>query len=73
MCSLVEMIGNEIRKARVSAGLTQEELAEAAGVHRTYVSLLERDRKSPTLDVLIRICSAIGVSASDLGRRAEKG
>jgi transcriptional regulator with XRE-family HTH domain len=67
------MLGDELRKAREAAGLTQEEVAFRAGLHRTYVSLLERDRKSPTLDVLFRLCDAIGVKASELIRRVEEG
>ena len=65
------MLGEQIRKAREAAGLTQEELAFRAGVHRTYVSLLERDKKSPTIDVLFRLCDAIGLRTSELIRRVE--
>jgi transcriptional regulator with XRE-family HTH domain len=56
------MIGEELRTAREAAGLTQEELAFKAGVDRSYISLLENDRKSPTLDMLFRICKALGAS-----------
>lgn len=66
------MIGSELRAARERAGLTQEQLAQVAGVHRTYVSLLERDKKSPTLDVLLRICGPLGIAASTLIARAER-
>lgn len=65
------MIGDEIRKERVRAGLTQERLAEKAGLHRTYISLLECNRKSPTVDVLFRISSALGLKASELIGRVE--
>lgn len=67
------MIGDEIRKERLKAGLSQEELAAQAGIHRTYVSLLERNKKSPTVDVLQRVCKALNVKGSDLLRRVEKG
>ncbi len=66
------MLGDELRKARERAGLTQEDLAFKARIHRTYVSLLERDRKSPTLAVLFRISDALGVSASRLIARVER-
>ena len=65
------MLGDELRQAREAAGLTQEELALRAGVHRTYVSLLERERKSPTVAVLSKLCLAIGVRPSELLRRVE--
>jgi len=66
------VIGEELRKARLKAGLSQEELAVQAGVHRTYISLLERNKKSPTLNVLFRICDALNVSPSRLIARVEK-
>ena len=65
------MLGEELRSAREAAGLTQEQLAERAGVHRTYVSMLERDQKSPTVQVLFRICEAMGIRASKLLTRVE--
>ncbi len=60
------MLGEELRKAREAAGLSQERLAFEAGVHRTYVGLLERGKKSPTLSVLFRICKALDISPSQL-------
>lgn len=66
------MLGKELKRARESAGMSQERLAFAAGVHRTYISLLERDKKSPTLNVLLRICKALGVSAAQVVARIEK-
>ena len=65
------MLGDELRKARESAGLTQEELAFKARVHRTYISMLERDKKSPTLEVMFRLCRALEVSPSNLIARIE--
>lgn len=66
------MIGKELRRARKEAGLSQEQLAEEAGIHRTYVSLLERDVKSPTVDVLLRICRALEMKASDILKRIDE-
>jgi len=70
--TLGRMIGQELRKAREAAGLSQEELSFKAGVHRTYVSLLERDKKSPPLTVLFRLCKALGISPSRLVARIER-
>lgn len=67
------MLGAELKKARLKAGLTQEELAFRADVHRTYVSMLERGKGSPTLDTLLELCAAMGIKASDLVRRIERG
>ncbi|MHB1426902.1 MAG: helix-turn-helix domain-containing protein [Gemmataceae bacterium] len=67
------MFGEELRKAREKADLTQEQLAFRAGVHRTYISLLEREIKSPTLNTLFRICAAMNIPASTLIAKVEKG
>jgi transcriptional regulator with XRE-family HTH domain len=66
------MFGEQLRKARKAAGLSQEALAFEAEVDRTYISQLENDKKSPTLDVLFRICAALGIAASELIARVEK-
>jgi len=67
------VIGAELRKAREAAGLTQQQLADAAGVHRTYISLLERNKKPPTLDDLFRLCRGVGISPSKFVARVEGG
>jgi transcriptional regulator with XRE-family HTH domain len=66
------VLGKELRKARLAAGLTQEELAFRADVSRNYVSLLELGEKSPTVQVLLRLCKALGVKASKLIARIER-
>ncbi len=66
------MLGEELRKARDDAKLTQEQLSYAAEIDRTYISQLEHNKKSPTVDVLFRICKALGVSASEVIARVER-
>jgi transcriptional regulator with XRE-family HTH domain len=66
------MLGDELRKAREAAGLSQEDLAYKAKVDRTYVSMLERGKNSPTVEVLFRICRALRVSPSEVIARVEK-
>jgi transcriptional regulator with XRE-family HTH domain len=66
------MLGDEIRKARLAAKLTQEKLAFEADISRNYVSLLELNEKSPTVDVLFRIARALGTPASTLVARVER-
>lgn len=60
------MLGDEIRKVRLAKELSQEQLAFKAGISRNYVSLLELNQKSPTVDVLLRIAQALGIRASGL-------
>lgn len=57
--------------ARRNAALTQEELAFSAGIERSYVSDLERAKKTPSLDVFVRICYALGLKPSDVMAQLE--
>ena len=65
-------LGEELKKARLAAGLSQEELAFKAEISRNYVSLLELGEKSPTVHVLMRVCRALDVRASKIISRVEK-
>jgi XRE family transcriptional regulator, regulator of sulfur utilization len=65
-------LAEQIRLFRSKRGLSQEELAFRAGLHRTYISLVERAKKSPTIDRLTRISAALDVKTSDLLAKAEK-
>jgi transcriptional regulator with XRE-family HTH domain len=65
------MLGGELRRLRERAKLTQEGLSFRADLSRPYISQLERDHKSPTLDTLFRICDALDVSAVDVVRRVD--
>lgn len=69
--SIEQAFGREIRGARRSLGKSQEDLAFDAEIHRTYVSLIERGQKSPTLAVIARIARSLNLNASELVRRAE--
>ncbi len=40
-------------------------------MHRTYISMLERDKGSPTLETLFRLCDVLGIMPSDLVKRVE--
>ena len=63
--------GKLIADLRQSAQLSQEELADRAAIHRTYVSQLERGLKSPTLVTLLRLSKALGITPSKLVRQLE--
>jgi transcriptional regulator with XRE-family HTH domain len=65
------MMGDELRKLRESAGLTQEQLSFKAGLSRPYVSQLERSLKSRTVDTRFRICDALEVSAANVIKRVD--
>lgn len=57
-------LGKVISKLRIDRGLSQEKFAEQVGIHRTYVSQLERGLKSPTLSILRKVAAALDVKPS---------
>ena len=59
-------LGREIRKHRKALGVSQEELAERAGLHRNYIGMLERGERNPRVTVLVQLARALGVRVSDL-------
>lgn len=63
---LNKAIGQIISKHRKQKGISQEELAKSAMIHRTYVSQIERGLKSPTLYVLYHISIALNVELHNL-------
>lgn len=58
--------GNRIRAARIDADLTQDELAELAGVHRTTVQDTERGNTDPKFSLILRLARALRLPARDL-------
>ena len=58
--------GLALRNLRKERKLSQEQLAEFCGLHRTYISLLERGLKSPSLSTLFRISNTLAISPHQL-------
>ena len=65
-CRLLAVFADNVRALRVAAGLSQEDLAERAGVHRTYIGMLERAEKNVTIYNIERIALALTVEPSAL-------
>ncbi|WP_456821791.1 helix-turn-helix domain-containing protein [Bradyrhizobium sp. USDA 4502] len=63
--------GRNIASLRKSARLSQEELAERAAIHRTYVSQIERGLKSPTIVMLFRLARALDTTPSRIIKQLE--
>ena len=60
------MFGTLLKQARLKAEMTQEDLAAKASLTREYVSLLERDKRTPTIEVFIRLVRAVGLSPAEV-------
>lgn len=65
------MLGDELRDERLRAKMTQEKFAARAGVSRNYISLLELNQKSPTVQMLFKLCKVLKVRPSVLIARVE--
>lgn len=63
---LLDRFGQKVRDERVKQGLSQEELAVKAGVHRTYIGMIERAEKNITLSNIQRLAHALGLTISEL-------
>jgi transcriptional regulator with XRE-family HTH domain len=61
-----KQFGRNVRRIREAKGWTQEDLAEASTLHRTYISGIERGARNPTLTVILLLASALKVPASEL-------
>jgi transcriptional regulator with XRE-family HTH domain len=64
--SVLLKFGQKLQKVRQSKGITQEKLAEMLAMHRTYIGLIERGQRNPTVRTLYKIAKALKVSASQL-------
>jgi transcriptional regulator with XRE-family HTH domain len=63
-----EKFGAIVRTLREERGLTQDQLAERAGVSATYIGFIERGDNVPTLTIILQIASALKVRSSELLR-----
>lgn len=68
----IKRLGRLLRDLRHKAGLSQEELADRASIHPTYVSQIERGLKSPTMRMLAKLAKALGTSPGKVMRLLEK-
>jgi transcriptional regulator with XRE-family HTH domain len=67
---LRSVVARNLRLLRQDSGLTQEQLADLAGLDRNYVGKLEREENSPTVDTLESIALALQIDVERLIRRA---
>ena len=65
---LRDKFGNRVRLLRGDRGLTQEQLAERAGISVDFLSLIERGKNSPSFENLDQLAEALGVAVAELFR-----
>lgn len=63
---LNQVVALNLRRLRKELGISQEDLAEKCGLHRTYVGAIERSERNITLQTLEKIADSLGVSPHDL-------
>ena len=64
--SILTKFGDKVREERTKQNISQEKLAERAGVHRTYIGMIERGEKNITLENIEKISKALGISLDKL-------
>ena len=64
--TVIKCFAASVRKLRSGLGISQEELAERADLHRTYIAGIERGARNPTLLTIKKLAKGLGVSAADL-------
>ena len=60
------VFGKRLRELRVERALSQEKLAEMAGLHRNYVGVLERAGQSASLDAICKLAAALKLRPAEL-------
>jgi transcriptional regulator with XRE-family HTH domain len=66
------IFAENLRKARLAKKLSQEDLAELSGLHRTYVGSVERAERNVSIDNMERLSAAVGVSLPDLLKEGKR-
>lgn len=61
-----QVLARNLRRLRAAKGISQEALADLAGLHRTYVGSMERSERNVSIDNLERLAGALGVRVAEL-------
>ena len=64
--TILGKFGSNIRQIRKRAGLSQEELADRSGLHRTYIGGIERGERNPSLENIVALAVGLGCSLEEL-------
>ena len=69
---LLKALASEVRRSRGDLGLSQEELADRANLHRNYIGMIERAERAPTLVAMEGVARGLKLRLSELIARAER-
>lgn len=69
--NIARIFGEVLQELRTTRGLSQEEFGFECELHRTYISLLERGKRIPSLTTIIQLAGALSVPPSEIVRRVE--
>ncbi|CAB1247866.1 helix-turn-helix domain-containing protein [Clostridium sp. MT-14] len=61
-----------LKNRRIKCGLSQEDLAHKCNIDRTYISMIECQKRNPTLNIIFKICKSLDIKASDFILNIEK-
>lgn len=64
--SLRQIFGENLRRRRKAMAISQEDLADAAGLHRTYIGSVERGERNVSIDNMERLAAAVGSTVQNL-------
>jgi transcriptional regulator with XRE-family HTH domain len=67
-----EIFGKILQEERKAKKISQEKLAKLTGLDRTFISLIENGKRSPTLSTILKICSALEIRPSELFSKFEE-
>lgn len=70
--ALREIVARNLRRLRRAKGLSQEDLADRAGINRNYVGMLEREENSATVDMLEKIAAVLEVDPVEFFKRSTR-
>ncbi len=66
MMSLIHIFATNVKRVRQEKGISQEKLADLSGLHRTYISAVERERRNISIENIEQIAKALDVDAASL-------
>lgn len=67
-----KIVGANVRAHRIAKRLSQEGLADGAGLHRTYIGSVERGERNVSIDSLEKIATALGIEPHELLRKGAR-